>query len=102
MQSDYFMALIPLFSRRKRQTEQSDVDIYQYMVIPPKVRVQLFININECLSSIEDHKNSIFEIYELIVKELREEVGTNNLTGIYNHEISDELEHWFLNIATVD
>lgn len=95
------MALLPLFSRRKRQADYAGIDVFTYDTIPPKVRVQLFMNVWEAMGAVsDDYNNTPLDLARLIVKELREELGTNNLTGDYNRDEAAELESWFLNIAS--
>ena len=96
------MALLPIFSRRKRQMARTGSDVFSYGVIPPKVRVQLFMNIWEGLGALENGYESRDEIVYEIVKELREEAGTNNLTGKFQRTVSEEFEAWFLNHASTD
>ena len=96
------MALLPLFSRRKRQAEQSDTDIYAYDKIPANVRVQILMNIENMFKVVEDYANPIKDIYGEIVKELREEIGTYELTSKYCQTKQDEFEIWFVESATTD
>ncbi|WFL76584.1 hypothetical protein P7228_11320 [Altererythrobacter arenosus] len=95
------MALLPLFSRRKRQAEQPASDVFEYDELPSKVRVQILMNIDECIGTVEDHRNSAEEIYKTIVKELREELGRGNLTGRRTHSFAQELHEWFGNMASL-
>lgn len=96
------MALLSIFSRRKRQAEQPAKDVYEYENVPIKVRVQILMNISKCISAVGHYNFSSEQIYESITSELREEVGRFSLTNDYHSSIAEEIGHWFLNHATTD
>lgn len=55
------MALTDIFSRRKRLAEKVAADIYQYEVVPPKVRVQIVHILVEAIGpSHEYHPDKVW------------------------------------------
>lgn len=91
------MALLPLFSRRKRLAENGAADVFSYDGIPAKVRVQLLMIMEHGAQATRSTAHSREGMYQAIVKELREELGTYCLVGeryVANEE--DEFSKWFV------
>jgi len=72
------MAIVDLFSKRLKRKMNDEVDVYQYVDIPQKFRVQVFHIITEGLED-KRHAYTADEMYHLIHKTLCKEYGVFNL-----------------------
>jgi AbiJ N-terminal domain 4 len=86
------MALPPTFSRRKRQSQRSGPDAYDYDIIPPKLRVQVIHVLTDTLGALQEVETG--ETFKEIVEFLRKEFGVFDL----GHACAGprvELFNWF-------
>ncbi|MET4636174.1 STM4504/CBY_0614 family protein [Kaistia defluvii] len=89
------MALPQLYSRRKRQSEAKEADVYQYEKIPEHLRIQVVQIIGDGLGPYSNSRNfpsSTAPLYDHIVKTMRREIGVHQLSGGYEPDV--ELFRW--------
>ena len=89
------MALPQLFSRRKRAASNEVAEVYNYMIVPMKVRVQIVQMILEGLGSYDTYERNA-SFWEFIVKQMRKEKGVFQLNGGYD-TLDNEYVNWLLN-----
>ena len=89
------MALLPLYRRRKRLAEGGGSDVFTYD-IPQKVRIQLLMVLTSSVEATTHYTFPENQLYDLLVTELREEIGTYCLIGkAYASSSQDEFMRWF-------
>ncbi|MEH7879585.1 hypothetical protein V7799_19135 [Rhizobium laguerreae] len=94
------MAVYDLYSKRQERLRGGSSDVYQYDVIPTKLRVQIIHLLDRALGSREqvayEHGNTS-KIYTLIVNTLRQEMGVFYLSQKgRNGDVYSELTDFFL------
>ncbi len=79
------MALLDIFSKRQSKLRGEVPDVYQYDLIPEKLRVQFVHILRDLLhrNRSEDyyHKPGVQEAYEIVVESLCREYGLFRLSG---------------------
>ena len=97
------MALMELYSRRKRRRDDSgNVDIYKYDELPEKVRVQI-IQIWEDVTNLRNSNDNARAYTKSLVEILRRELGVFGLVMHHeNYSRRDEFVNWFLREQNID
>ncbi|MCJ2041960.1 hypothetical protein MKK55_23830 [Methylobacterium sp. J-059] len=87
--------LPPTYSRRRRLSEASDVEVYKYESVPKKVKVQTVQIIRGAIGTYYHNGNnsSAGKLYEYIAREMRKEVGVHELTE-HARNADDEFLRW--------
>ncbi|PRH86554.1 hypothetical protein C5L14_14560 [Labrys okinawensis] len=91
------MSLLPIFSRRKRQSTSKGTDVYQYEVIPRKLQIQVVQLLEDGIGQYGNLYNETpcDKLYDAIVDILRREIGVYKLSPGHNqkaHEFLDWLD----------
>jgi hypothetical protein len=98
--------LPPIYSRRKRQAEATGQDVYNYIVIPLRVRVQVIQMLEAGLGKADRSTNmgghQVNPCYEHIVKSMRLELGVHRLAGNEDREFQEELFFWLQQESNTD
>ncbi|MBP2614774.1 STM4504/CBY_0614 family protein [Agrobacterium pusense] len=92
------MAIFDLYSKRKAQAEGSNSDVYQYDLLPDKLRVQLAMIFEEVIGSANRNggfRNDIRTVYRDLVLILRKEYGARSLNH-RNSPLSDSYMEEFM------
>lgn len=77
------MASLDLFSKREKRLRGEVSDVYSYDLIPQSLRVQIIYILRESLGNEQDYcKETVEELYELIVTALCREYGVFHLTEL--------------------
>jgi len=92
------VALVPFFSRRKRQASGT-TDVYQYKNCPTKLRYQIVQMLDEANDRLPTNYET-HDIYPDLVKVMRKELGVPRLSNEY--EWKAEFQLWFLNHQVID
>jgi hypothetical protein len=98
--------LTPIYSRRKRQAEATGQDVYNYNVIPTRVRVQVVQMLEAGLGSAGRSTNMGEHVdnpcYEHIVKSMRLELDVHRLTDNKYANFQKELFLWLQQESNID
>ncbi|UAJ09245.1 STM4504/CBY_0614 family protein [Glacieibacterium megasporae] len=92
------MGLPNIFSRRKRSEAAISGDVYQYDILPPKMRNQIIQIWSEAIGTYgrSTHETrSPATVYDTIVDMLRKEKGLESLHPVYAGNKQLELFAWF-------
>jgi AbiJ N-terminal domain 4 len=87
------MAVVDLFSKRKKREQGDASDVYTYSQIPEQLRVQIIHIWWDAIGKpgeLHDHGNIVKSAYEHIVKTLRREYGVFTLTKELHSRRQDE------------
>ncbi len=95
------MALLQLYSRRKRQAQVSGDDVYNYDEIPEKIRVQVLSIARENIPDIDDDYSPGGELISELCKIIAKEKGVFRLYRNSDNAFS-EFVHWMMNESDLD
>jgi hypothetical protein len=78
------VALPELYSRRKRQEQAQEADVYQYDSVPGRLRVQVVQILADGLGPYHNSRRlrtASAGLYDNIVKTMRREIGVHELSN---------------------
>ncbi len=99
------MPVYETYSKRQRQLRGEVVDVFQYNIIPSKLRIQVAHVMHEVLGNREEARDGRpFKAYEKLVHFLRKDKGVFSLVPVrYDHEYVspfDELTRYLTDVST--
>jgi hypothetical protein len=97
--------LPPIYSRRKRQAEATGQDVYDYVSIPSRVRVQIIQMLESGLGLVfrQSLQGPVGNpSYERIVRSMRLELGVHRLAGEEYDGFQQELFFWLQQELNID
>ncbi|WP_454883979.1 STM4504/CBY_0614 family protein [Sphingomonas oryzagri] len=95
------MALLDLYSRRKRDAAKAGADVYQYVSISNKLRRQLVFVFEDCTKALSSSYWDSDEVWSDAVAVMRRELGRSELTE-YSDGSYMEFANWFLKEQDID
>lgn len=98
------MALIPTFSRRKREAKGNVTEVYTYDDIPMKLRVQFVHLMVDAVGEQHnrDYRLSAGGVYDDLVRIMRKEKGVLRLSSKHPRNSQDEFSMWIFEEEDTD